>query len=67
MIQEYVNNHNLKYTWCRLYELEHGQEIARFDCFYKATEYINNNNLNIVYLENHIKQKGQSWGVRPRS
>jgi len=65
--QVYINKNLHSYSWCRIYDQYTGDDLGHFSCFYKATQFINENNLAISYLSDHRKQGGQSWGVRPRS
>lgn len=54
------------YKWVSIYDPDQeGQpEIAQFDCFYAATDFMNKNGYSIVYLDDDKQNGGQYWGVR---
>ena len=54
------------YTWVTLYnpDTENNTEIAHFEDFYKATEFMLKEEYSVVYLDDDRKNQGQLWGVR---
>jgi hypothetical protein len=66
-VQEYTNTPQLKFSWVKLYDADSGEDLARFDCFYQATEYVVSNDCAIIHVTDRTKQGGQLWGLRKRS
>jgi hypothetical protein len=54
------------YTWVTLYnpDTEEKTEIAHFEDFHKATEFMLKEEYSVVYLDDDRKNQGQLWGVR---
>lgn len=65
-IQTYINDPSLKFNWVKIYDSETGDDLVRFDCFYKATEFITEGDYSIVHVTDRRKNGGQLWGVRKR-
>jgi len=65
-IQTYINNASLKFNWVKMYDYESGGDLGQFNCFYKATQFIEENNYSVVNVTDRLKQGGQLWGLRKK-
>lgn len=52
------------YTSVRLYNSDTDEDYGMFYDFHQVTEFINSNDLSVVYLNEFPLQKTQHWGLR---
>lgn len=65
-LHTYINSSKMKFTWVKLYDADTGDDLALFDCFYLATDFIVQNDYAIIHVTDRHKQSGQHWGIRKR-
>lgn len=65
-IEAYINKPQLKFTWVKLYDADSGEDLATFDSFYLATEFVVQGDYAIISVNDRARQSGQHWGLRKR-
>ena len=65
-VQTYINTPEMKFTWVKVYDADTGDDLAQFDCFYLATDFIVQGDYAIIHVKDRHKQSGQLWGIRKR-